>query len=56
MPDDIENYVHRIGRTGRSGMVGVSTTFVNKANDQSVLLDLKALLIEAKQKVFIIIY
>ena len=51
MPDDIENYVHRIGRTGRSGMKGTATTFVNKANDQSVLLDLKALLMEAKQKV-----
>lgn len=52
MPDDIENYVHRIGRTGRSGNTGVATTFVNKANDESVLLDLKALLIESKQKVF----
>ena len=51
MPDDIENYVHRIGRTGRSGQQGVATTFVNKANDESVLLDLKHLLIEAKQKV-----
>lgn len=51
MPDDIENYVHRIGRTGRSGQHGVATTFINKANDESVLLDLKHLLIEAKQKV-----
>ncbi|KAK3856412.1 hypothetical protein Pcinc_037264 [Petrolisthes cinctipes] len=51
MPDDIENYVHRIGRTGRSGQQGVATTFVNKANDESVLLDLKHLLIEASQKV-----
>ncbi|XP_064103592.1 probable ATP-dependent RNA helicase DDX41 [Macrobrachium nipponense] len=51
MPDDIENYVHRIGRTGRSGQQGVATTFINKANDESVLLDLKHLLIEANQKV-----
>ncbi|XP_017771251.1 PREDICTED: ATP-dependent RNA helicase abstrakt [Nicrophorus vespilloides] len=51
MPDDVENYVHRIGRTGRSGKQGVATTFINKANDESVLLDLKHLLIEAKQKV-----
>lgn len=55
MPDDIENYVHRIGRTGRSGNNGMATTFVNKANDESVLLDLKALLLESKQKVCIII-
>nr|CAD7461476.1 unnamed protein product [Timema tahoe] len=51
MPDDVENYVHRIGRTGRSGKTGIATTFINKANDESVLLDLKHLLIEAKQKV-----
>jgi len=51
MPEDIENYVHRIGRTGRKGKRGVATTFVNKAVDESILLDLKHLLIEAKQKV-----
>lgn len=51
MPDDVENYVHRIGRTGRSLQRGLATTFVNKSTDQSVLLDLKHLLIEAKQKV-----
>jgi len=51
MPDDIENYVHRIGRTGRSGNQGLSTTFINKSNEESVLLDLKHLLIEAKQNV-----
>ncbi|GLV35872.1 abstrakt [Carabus blaptoides fortunei] len=51
MPDDVENYVHRIGRTGRSGCTGLATTFINKSNDESVLLDLKHLLMEAKQKV-----
>ena len=29
MPDDIENYVHRIGRTGRGQAVGVATTMIN---------------------------
>jgi len=43
--------VHRIGRTGRSGKTGIATTFINKANDESVLLDLKHLLIEARQNV-----
>ncbi|KAF5920576.1 hypothetical protein HPG69_012057, partial [Diceros bicornis minor] len=43
--------VHRIGRTGRSGNTGIATTFINKACDESVLMDLKALLLEAKQKV-----
>lgn len=51
MPDDIENYVHRIGRTGRSLTKGLATTFVNKSTEQSVLLDLKHLLIESKQEV-----
>lgn len=48
MPDDIENYVHRIGRTGRYGKKGTATTYINKSVDQSILLDLKHLLLEAK--------
>eukprot|EP00605_Chrysophyceae_sp_TOSAG23-4_P000505 GSChrysophyteH1.ASY1.ANO1.567.1 assembled CDS len=51
MPSEIENYVHRIGRTGRSGKTGVATTFINKDVPESALLDLKHLLIEAKQRV-----
>ena len=51
MPTEIENYVHRIGRTGRCGKTGVATTFINKDVEESVLLDLKHLLIEAKQRV-----
>ncbi|RQX73511.1 DEAD (Asp-Glu-Ala-Asp) box polypeptide 41 family protein [Toxoplasma gondii CAST] len=50
MPKEIENYVHRIGRTGRCGRTGVATTFVNKNQEETVLLDLKALLIEAGQR------
>uniref|UniRef100_A0A914IBS1 RNA helicase n=1 Tax=Globodera rostochiensis TaxID=31243 RepID=A0A914IBS1_GLORO len=50
MPEDIENYVHRIGRTGRSGRRGIATTFINRKADLSVLLDLKHLLIEAGQQ------
>uniref|UniRef100_A0A915LNJ2 RNA helicase n=1 Tax=Meloidogyne javanica TaxID=6303 RepID=A0A915LNJ2_MELJA len=50
MPEDIENYVHRIGRTGRRlGKCGIATTFINRKADISVLLDLKHLLIEAGQ-------
>ena len=51
MPSEIENYVHRIGRTGRCGKTGVATTFINKEVQESTLLDLKHLLIEAKQRV-----
>lgn len=49
MPSEIENYVHRIGRTGRSGNTGVATTLITPQTDRSILLDLKLLLIEAKQ-------
>uniref|UniRef100_A0A6B2L0B7 RNA helicase n=1 Tax=Arcella intermedia TaxID=1963864 RepID=A0A6B2L0B7_9EUKA len=51
MPKEIENYIHRIGRTGRSGKTGISTTFINRQCSELLLLDLKALLIEAKQRI-----
>ena len=51
MPQEIENYVHRIGRTGRSGKTGVATTFINREVEDSILLDLKHLLKEAKQRI-----
>eukprot|EP00977_Amphora_coffeiformis_P012120 scaffold2992_cov214-Amphora_coffeaeformis.AAC.2 len=51
MPTEIENYVHRIGRTGRCGKTGVATTFINKSVDETTLLDLKGLLQEARQRI-----
>ena len=51
MPEEIENYVHRIGRTGRCGKTGIATTFINKDQSETVLLDLKHLLREAKQRI-----
>ena len=51
MPKDIEDYVHQIGRTGRSGRTGLASTFVNASTPQTTLLDLKYLLMEAKQRV-----
>ncbi|KAJ3122870.1 hypothetical protein HK100_011807 [Physocladia obscura] len=51
MPKEIEDYVHRIGRTGRSGKTGVATTFINRNSSNQILLDLKHLLKEAKQKI-----
>jgi ATP-dependent RNA helicase DDX41 len=51
MPEDIENYVHRIGRTGRGKNTGVATTMINNKVEMAVLADLKHLLLEAKQKV-----
>ena len=51
MPGELENYVHRIGRTGRRGKTGVATTFVNRDVPEETLLDLKHLLMEAKQPI-----
>ncbi|SAM83701.1 probable DEAD-box ATP-dependent RNA helicase 35 [Ustilago bromivora] len=51
MPKEIEDYVHQIGRTGRSGKTGIATTFVNANTQEQTLLDLKYLLVEAKQRI-----
>ncbi|KAI9317350.1 P-loop containing nucleoside triphosphate hydrolase protein [Zopfochytrium polystomum] len=51
MPKEIEDYVHRIGRTGRNGRTGVATTFINRSSSEEILLDLKYLLQEAKQRI-----
>jgi len=50
LPHDINDYVHRIGRTGRAGNVGVATAMVNEKNS-NILKDLVDLLIEANQEV-----
>ena len=51
MPKEIEDYVHQIGRTGRSGRTGIATTFVNSQVTDQTMLDLKYLLMEAKQRI-----
>jgi len=51
MPKEIEDYVHQIGRTGRSGKTGIATTFINMNTPEQTLLDLKYLLMEAKQRI-----
>lgn len=40
MPNSIENYTHRIGRTGRAGRKGVAVTFLTMS-DTEVFYDLK---------------
>jgi len=37
MPNDLDSYVHRIGRTGRAGKTGIATTFINDRNGHAVL-------------------
>lgn len=49
LPTDIEEYVHRIGRTGRVGNLGLATSFFNDKN-RNLASDLAELLQEAKQE------
>ncbi|XP_059418158.1 ATP-dependent RNA helicase DDX3X-like isoform X13 [Carassius carassius] len=50
LPSDIEEYVHRIGRTGRVGNLGLATSFYNDKNS-NITKDLLDILVEAKQEV-----
>ncbi|QSZ29774.1 hypothetical protein DSL72_004291 [Monilinia vaccinii-corymbosi] len=50
LPTDIDDYVHRIGRTGRAGNTGISTAFFNRGN-RGVVRDLIELLKEANQEI-----
>ena len=50
MPTAIEDYVHRIGRTGRCGREGRATSFINRAG-AAVVRELHDMLLENKQLV-----
>ncbi|EJD07433.1 ATP-dependent RNA helicase ded-1 [Fomitiporia mediterranea MF3/22] len=50
LPSDIDDYVHRIGRTGRAGNTGIATAFFNRGN-RNIVRDLVELLREANQEV-----
>jgi len=50
LPHDINDYVHRIGRTGRAGHAGVATAMINEKNS-NIMKDLVEILGEAGQEV-----
>jgi ATP-dependent RNA helicase DDX3X len=50
LPTDIDDYVHRIGRTGRAGNTGIATAFFNRGN-RGVVRELMELLKEANQEI-----
>ena len=50
LPSNIDDYVHRIGRTGRAGKTGTAISFFN-AKNKNVVDDLVPLLRETKQNV-----
>jgi ATP-dependent RNA helicase DDX3X len=51
LPSDVDDYVHRIGRTGRAGNIGRSTAFFNIEHDKNIVKDLIEILQEAKQTI-----
>lgn len=50
LPNDIDDYVHRIGRTGRAGKSGLATAFFNE-NNSSMARSLAELMQESNQEV-----
>ncbi|XP_062197442.1 DEAD-box ATP-dependent RNA helicase 52C-like [Phragmites australis] len=50
LPNDIDDYVHRIGRTGRAGKSGLATAFFNE-NNSSMARPLAELMQESNQEV-----
>lgn len=50
LPNDIDDYVHRIGRTGRAGKTGLATAFFNE-NNLSMARPLADLMQESNQEV-----
>jgi ATP-dependent RNA helicase DDX3X len=50
LPTDIDDYVHRIGRTGRAGNTGLATAFFNRGN-KNIVSDLVNILEEANQEI-----
>ncbi|KAH9599933.1 DEAD/DEAH box helicase domain [Trypanosoma melophagium] len=51
MPTNIEDYVHRIGRTGRAGQRGDAYTFICAADPSKTIRDLAEILRRANQEV-----
>jgi len=51
MPKEVEEYVHRIGRTGRVGNTGRATSFFDFNTDGGIVADLVKMLTDAKQPV-----
>jgi len=51
LPDSIDDYVHRIGRTGRAGNTGLAIALFNPTGDRNLAKPLVKLLSQSKQEV-----
>ncbi|KAI8096662.1 P-loop containing nucleoside triphosphate hydrolase protein [Halteromyces radiatus] len=50
LPDSMDEYIHRIGRTARTGKSGLATSFYNERSEQ-LAPEITKLLVENKQKI-----
>lgn len=50
-PKNMDDYVHRIGRTGRAGAKGIAVSFINPEDDQKIVNELVDFMTEAQQSV-----
>jgi len=46
MTENIDDYLHRIGRTGRAGQHGTAITFINNTTLLSVIKEVKSIMYE----------
>jgi ATP-dependent RNA helicase DDX3X len=53
LPSDVDEYVHRIGRTGRMGNLGLATSFFNDKN-RNLTKDLVELIVESNQVIILV--
>ena len=51
LPKSIDEYVHRIGRTGRLGNTGRATSFFDTQQDSGLAGDLLRVLVDSQQNV-----
>jgi len=52
MPQSIEDYVHRIGRTGRCGNIGRATSFFDPSSDSQLARPLVKVLVDVRSSCF----
>ena len=56
LPNEIEEFVHRIGRTGRIGHEGKATTFFQKGKDDKIARALVKILSDVSTVFFFMFY